>query len=357
MPSEEGSDTMAIDLYQFMEEASRIPGVPGYEAEIGRYYAEAARPYADEITTDALGSVTVRVGNAGPKVMIAAHHDEIGLMITDIEDDGCLRFTRNGGVDPRILPGMELSVITREGALYGVVGAKPPHLLTAKERSKALKMEQLYIDLGYDAETVRKKVRVGDMAVMLARPVKLMGTKLACKTMDDRASVASMLVAMEMTRQLNSPARAYYVATSQEEIGSKGAKTAAYSIAPDFAVAVDVTHGEGPGTGKWEAFPLEKMTIVSGPHLHPELTKICQETADKWRIPYTREIASGHTGTDASAIFNAHGGVPTILLSVPLRYMHTTVEVGDVDVIRDVGRLMALFIDEVARRWEEIKWY
>ena len=348
---------MALDIFNFMETASRLVGVPGYEQEVGAHFADMFREYTDDVTIDALNSVIAKVGCTGPKVMISAHHDEIGMMVLDIEEDGAIRMHRNGGVDPRILPAHEVSVITKTGPVYGVVGAKPPHLLSPQERNVALKFEDLYVDIGYPAEKVRELVRVGDPIVMLAKPVKLAGGRMASKTMDDRASVASMIIAMDMLRRIDAPAQAYFVASSQEEVGMKGAGTAAFAIDPDFAIAVDVTHAEGPGTGRWEAFPIEKMTIVSGPNLHPMLTKKAEEIADKWRIPYHREICAGMTGTDASAIQIARGGIPTILLSVPLRYMHTSVETGVISFIEDVGKLMALFIDEIAREWEGLKWY
>ena len=346
-----------LDIEKFIVAASEKFGVPGYEREVGDYVASQFEGLADEITRDALESVIARVGKGGPKVMVSAHHDEIGLVVTQIEEDGSLRFHRNGGVDPRILPAMEVKVRARGGDLYGVVGAKPPHLLTAADRNKAVGFEDLYVDIGYSAEKVKELVRVGDMIVMLAKPVKLAGGCMAGKTMDDRACVASLLVAMELTKQLNSPAEAYFVASSQEEIGLKGAKVAAHAIDPDFAIAIDVTHGEGPGTGKWEAFPLDKMTIAWGPNLHPALVKRAEEIADKWHIPYAREVASTVTGTDAGSIQVELGGIPVILLSVPLRYMHTTVETIKLDVIRDVGRLVSLIIDELSRDWEGIKWY
>ena len=348
---------MALDIFKFMETASRLVGVPGYEMEIGAHFAGIFREYTDDVQIDALNSVIAKVGTAGPKVMVSAHHDEIGMMVHSIEDDGAVRMHRNGGVDPRILPAHEVSIIAKDGPIYGVVGAKPPHLLSEADRNTAVKFEDLYIDIGYPAEKVKELVRVGDPVVMLAKPVQLAGGRMASKTMDDRASVASMVIAMDMLKRIDAPAQAYFVASSQEEVGMKGAGTAAFAIDPDFAIAVDVTHAEGPGTGKWEAFPIEKMTIVSGPNLHPMLTKKAAEIADKWRIPYHREICAGMTGTDAAAIQIARGGVPTILLSVPLRYMHTTVETGKISVIEDVGKLIALFIDEIAREWEGLKWY
>ncbi len=353
----EWKEVNRMDIEGFIAAASEKLGVPGYEREVGDYVASQFEAFADEVTRDALENVIARVGKGGPKVMVSAHHDEIGLIVTQIEDDGSLRIYRNGGVDPRILPAMEVIVRAKDGPLFGVVGAKPPHLLTEADRKKTVKFDDLYVDIGYPAEKARALVRVGDPVVMRARPVKLSGGCMAGKTMDDRACVASLLVAMDFTKQLRSPAEAYFVASSQEEVGMKGAKVAAHSIDPDFAIAIDVTHGEGPGTGKWEAFPLDKMTIVWGPNLHPALVKKAEEIADKWHIPYAREVASGVTGTDAGAIQVERGGIPVILLSVPLRYMHTTVETVKVDVIRDVGRLVSLIIDEVSRDWEGMKWY
>ncbi|MGI6238414.1 MAG: M20/M25/M40 family metallo-hydrolase [Christensenellales bacterium] len=346
-----------MDIEGFISTATALVGVPGYEREVGDYISDRFREHADEVTRDVMENVIARVGKGGPKVMIAAHHDEIGLVVTAIEDDGCIRFHRNGGVDPRILPGMEVSICARDERLFGVIGAKPPHLLSAADRKKSVKFEDLHIDIGMPAEMARARVRVGDPIVMLAKPVKLAGGCMAAKTMDDRACVASLLVGMALLKRLSPPAEAYFVASSQEEIGLKGARTAAQALEPDFAIAIDVTHGEGPGTGKWEAFPLDRMTIVTGPNLHPALVKRAEEVADKWNIPYAREVASGVTGTDAGAIQVAHGGVPVILLTVPLRYMHTTVETLKLDVIRDVGRLVALLIDEVSRDWEGMKWY
>ena len=348
---------MAPDIFEFMETSSRILGTPGYEADIAAHFAGIFREYTDDVHIDALNSVTARIGTEGPKVMISAHQDEIGMVVLAIEDDGCIRLHRNGGVDPRILPSHEVSIITRTGPVYGVVGAKPPHLLSAAEMKNALKFEDIFVDIGYPAEKVKELVRVGDPVVMLSKPVKLANGRMAGKTLDDRASVASMVIAMDMLKRLEPKAQAYFVASSQEEVGFKGASTSAYAIDPDFAIAVDVTHAEGPGTGRWEAFPIDKMTIVSGPNLHPMLVKKAEEIADKWRIPYTREICSGVTGTDAAGIQIARGGIPTILLSVPLRYMHTSVETGVISVIEDVGKLIALFIDEISREWEGLVWY
>ena len=324
-----------MDIEKFIAEASALPGVPGYEEGVNGAIAEWFRPFADTLFTDALENLYARVVSAsgaeapisemedieariqkrgvGPRVIVCAHQDEIGLVINKIEDDGSLRIFKNGGVDPRILPGMEVSVQTKKGPVYGVIGAKPPHLSTEKERKKALKLGDLYVDIGYPVETVRSLVRVGDMVVMLAPPVTLANGCMAGKTMDDRASIASMLVAAELLSRVQTTAETYFVSTTQEEIGAKGALAATWRLKPDLAIVIDVTHGEGPGTGKWEAYPLDKLTIGHGPNIHPKLETLARDVARKNGIATVREICTGVTGTDAENTQIARGGVPTLL--------------------------------------------
>lgn len=368
-----------MDIEKFIAEVSVLPGVPGYEEGVNGCIAEWFRPFANEMFTDVLENLYARVGGAsetkvskapigiaqagvenrgaGPRIIVCAHQDEIGLVISKIEDDGSLRIFKNGGVDPRILPGMEVSVQTKKGPVYGVIGAKPPHLSTEKERNKALRLEDLYVDTGYPVETVRTLVRVGDMAVMLASPVMLAGGCMAGKTMDDRASIAAMLVAAELLSRVQTTAEAYFVSTTQEEIGAKGAGAATWRLKPDLAIVIDVTHGEGPGTGKWEAYPLDKLTIGHGPNIHPKLEKLASDVAKKNGIATMREICTGITGTDAENTQVARGGVPTLLLSIPLKYMHTSVELIKLDTVFQTGRLIALTIEEIAREWEGFQWY
>ena len=360
-PERKGGNDLDIErIAQFIAETTALPGVPGYEAGVNGGIADWFRPYARDVFTDGLENLYALVGageSAGPKIIVCAHQDEIGLVVSKIEDDGCLRIFKNGGVDPRILPGMEVSVQTASGPLYGVVGAKPPQLLTEKDREKALKLDDLYVDVGYPAGEVRRRVRVGDMVVMRAPSLRLANGRMAGKTMDDRASVAAMLAAAEALSGRNVPAQAYFVSTTQEEIGSKGARTATFRLKPDLAIVIDVTHGEGLGTGKWEAFPVDKVVVGHGPNIHPRLEKIAVETAKENGVDYTLEICTGVTATDASETQTARGGVPTLLLSIPLKYMHTTVELLSLDTVRETGRLIALVIERIAREWEGFAWF
>lgn len=346
-----------MEFFDFMKQASALPGVPGYEAGVNGFFADCFRPLVDNVRTDALENMIAKKGDKGPKVMISAHQDEVGLMVLDIEDDGSIRITHNRGMDPRILPGSEVIVRAKRGDLYGVVGAKPPHLLSADERSKAPMFEDLYVDIGYPAEMVKQLVRVGDQINMKMEPVQLMGNVVAGKTMDDRASVYSMLCAAETLSRMNTEAQVYFVASSQEEVGSKGAQVAAYDIHPDLAIAIDVTFGKDPGADRWDTNPLDKVAIAVGPNIHPMLGKKLIETAKKYRIAHVIEVTNGPTGTDASEIQITHGGIPCVLVSIPLKYMHTSVETINAETVREAGRLMAMFIDEIAREWEDLKWY
>lgn len=345
-----------VDLEKFIREATRKPGVSGYECGVNGYIAEQFRSLADAVTIDRMQNVIARVGCEGPKVLICAHQDEIGMAVTKIEDNGSVRLRRNGGVDPRILPGLEVEIQGRRGPVYGVIGSLPPHLQAPGDGRKAVTFEDVYVDTGYPAEQVRELVRVGDSVVMLAEPQMLADGAMASKTMDDRASVAAMLVAAEELKRMPVKMQVFFAATSQEEVGAYGATAAAFGVNPDWAIAIDVTHGEGPGTAKFEAHPLDRITIERGPLIHRALGRKLESVAKEYRIPYEISAGGGETWTDADSVQFVRGGIPTALLSIPLRYMHTTVETLRLDVVRDAGRLMALTIAAMADEWEDFQW-
>ena len=346
-----------MDLERFIREVTRKPGASGYECGVNGYIAEQFKPLVDSVEIDVMQNVIARVGSEGPVVTISAHQDEIGMVVTKIEENGSVRLHRNGGVDPRILPSLEVEIQGRKGPVYGVIGSRPPHVQTPDEQQKAIKFDEIFVDTGYPVEKVRELVRIGDPVVMLAEPQILADGGMACKTMDDRASVAAMLVAAEELKRMNVKAQVCFVASSQEEVGAYGAQTAAYTTDPDFAIAIDVTHGEGPGTGKFQAFPLDKIVIERGPFIHRKLGRKMEAVAKKYRIPFEVCASGGFTGTDTDTMQVVRGGIPMSLLSIPLRYMHTTVETLKLDVIRDAGRLMAMTIAEMAEEWEGFEWF
>lgn len=346
-----------MDLMALLGQLTGALGLPGHEGEVSGAIARAFEPLADKVWVDPLYNVVAELGDRGPRFLITAHQDEIGLVVLAVEEDGCLRFTRSGGVDMRILPAMPVTVHARSGPLKGVVGAKPPHLLTAEDQKKAVQLKDLYIDVGLSPEKAREMVRPGDLVSLTGPLIKLEDGRWAGKTLDDRACVCAMLAAAGWLGRLRAPAHAFFVAASQEEVGSRGATAATWALDPEVAIVIDVTHADTPGAGKWQTYPLDKLTITVGPNLHPALTKRLQKTAGDNGVAFSVEPCGGGTATDAEVTQVSRAGVPTVLIGVPLKYMHTTVEMVDESVISEAGRLMALFIDELARGWEEIQWY
>jgi putative aminopeptidase FrvX len=275
--------------------------------------------------------------------MIAAHMDSIGLMVTSISE-GLLHFEEIGGIDPRILPGTPVVVHGRRD-LPGVVAMPPMPTLPESVRDSAIGLRHLLVDIGLAEGQVRRLVRVGDLISLATRPVELAGDSLSGHSLDNRASVAALTVCLEGLQNKQHSWDVWAVATAQEEETLGGASTSAYALRPDVAVVIDVTIGKGPGADGWEVFPLGKgPTLGWGANLHPFLYKEFDELAKRLEIPVAMEAAPTYSGTDAHAIQVAREGIPTMLLGIPLRYMHTPVELVVMKDIQRVGRLLAEFI-------------
>ena len=266
-----------MHIEEFRRDVTATPGLTGSEMAVAEYIASAFRPYADEVRIDRLNNVVAHVRGDGPKVVFCAHLDEIGLMMVKIEDDGSLRMGNVGGVDPRILPGMRLTVFGRE-PLLGIVGAKAPHLQSEEESQKNYKREDLHIDLGLPVERVRELVQVGDLVMLEARFTKLQNGRVATKTADDRACVAILLKAMQLLQGMKHKADLYFVATCQEEIGSYGAAMSGFNIEPDFGVALDVCHATTPGP-PLGTHKLDALVASMGPFIHPVLRQKLMDVA------------------------------------------------------------------------------
>jgi len=340
------------DLSAFLRKITALRGLSGDEGPVAQAVFEAFLPLCGEVTVNAMSSVIGRMGKAGPRVMITAHLDEIGLMATVMEEDGAIRFTRVGGVDPRILPGSRVWVYTEEGPMTGVIGAMPPHLLRAEERKKNYEMAALYVDMGLPASRVTALVHPGT-PIALHGPLKtLENRRCAAKTIDDRGGVAVMLRVAELLQQRELPAQVFFVAASQEEVGGMGAETAAYALEPDFGIAIDVTHGEMPGCEPDDVYPLDKVVLTEGPNIHPILHKHLMDLAAKHRVDAVTSICPRVTWTDAASLQIARAGVPTALVEIPLKYMHTTVETVSMDVLDEAARLIAAFIVGLDAGWE-----
>ena len=347
-------------MKEFLAELIEIPGVSGYEEQAAKRIAHEFSKLCDEVQTDSFynvygikrGTAPLKSGDK-PKVLLAAHMDEIALMVNGIDENGFLRFTNIGGVDQRILLAQEVTVHGQE-KLYGIVATVPPHLQAADDAQKVVKMKDLCIDLGMSPEKVKKLVRVGDLITFRSPLVSMQGSMVNGKSIDDRASVVMLAEVMKELDRLQYSAEVYCVATVQEEVGTRGAIISTYKTQPDIGIAIDVTHGETPDAAKEDTYAMDKgVAVFKGPNMHPGLTEKFLETAREYGIECQVGITPGPTGTDARSIQISRSGVPTILLELPLRYMHTTVETLNLDHIKTGARLIALFIASLKEGWEE----
>jgi putative aminopeptidase FrvX len=347
-----------LNIRETLKELLRTAGISGLESGVAAKIAEALRHYTDEVRIDRVGNLIAKVPGQGPEprptVMLAAHMDEIGLMVSKIEKGGFLRVTAIGGVDPRTQVAQEVLVHGRNGVYVGVVGTMPPHLTSPAERGKAAPLEELFVDLGMPEEMVRENVRLGDMVTIRREPLELPFDRIAGKSLDNRASVAAVLECLDLLRRIGHQADVWVVATVQEERGGIGAETASYGLEPDVAIAIDVTFGDMPGAPADASFKLDGgPAICVGPNIHQKLTLGLEEMAKRLDMPHDREIIAGNTGTDAWRIQVQRGGIPTALVSIPLRYMHTSVETVCYRDIERTGKLLAHFIATIDRAYVE----
>ena len=344
-----------MDVQKILTEAAALVGPSGQEAPVAAYFAEEFRPFVDEVRVDDMFNVIAHKKGTGPKVMLCAHMDEIGLMVSHIEEDGAIRLGQVGGVDPRILPACRVWVHGKE-KLFGTIGALPPHLLTSEQRGKNYQREELYVDVGLPAEKVKELVRTGDLVTFATPSTPLLNGQFASKTMDDRACVTILLCAAERLSRMACDADVYFVGSTQEEVGSRGAATAAFAIDPDLAVALDVDHATIPGSRPDTTVELDSLNAAVGPYIQPKLLKRLLDCADSHHVKLQTSVCNRNTATDADEVILARAGIPTVLLSLPLKYMHTTVETIDLAALREGGRVIAHFLSELDAGWEDDLW-
>lgn len=334
-----------MEIVPLLKSLSEASGVSGYEDQVRQIVYDTFSGLADQVRADAMGNlIAFKRGGVGSaprrRIMLAGHMDEIGLIVTAL-DKAFLRFTQVGGFDVRTLMGQEVVVHGRR-PLCGVIGCRPPHVLSAEEREKPVPMDQLFVDVGLGEQALQEAVRVGDL-ITIRRPfMELKGGLVSGKAFDDRAAVAAIAVCLDALRTMRHEWDVYGVATVQEEVGLRGAITSTYGIAPDAGIAIDVGFGNQPGVGPEMAIELDKgPALAFGPYLHPVLFGELQRVAREFEIPVQIEAVPSGTGTDANAIQVTQAGVPTALLSIPLRNMHTPIETLSVKDVQRTGRLMA----------------
>jgi putative aminopeptidase FrvX len=344
-----------MPLPTLLDQLLRTPGPSGHEAGPAAVWRESVGAFSDDVRVDRVGSSAVRVAGTagGPSLAVIGHIDEIGIHVTHIDDDGFLRFAEVGGWDPIQLVGQRIRVATRGGDVLGVIGRKPIHLIRGDEREKAPKIKDLHVDIGAsDGDQARRTVRIGDVGVLEAEPVMLLGERLVSRALDNRIGC---YVAAEAARQVaqagGGPGDVYGVAVVQEETSFAGARTTAFGLEPDIAVVVDVTHAtDQPGV---ELGPVTKHALGSGPVIargtiiHPVVAELLHDTAEELEMGFTVESMGRSTGTDADAVHASRAGVATGIVSVPLRYMHSSVELTDLRDIEAAAKLIAAFAQKL----------
>jgi len=332
----------------FLKQLMSLPGLTAYEDPVREVIAEVWKPLVDELTVSRMGSLHgLKRGNAPeprPRILLAAHMDAIGLIVTGITSGGFLRVFRVGGVDPRILPGMPVTVYGRR-ELPGVIVQPSDALLPASVRGKPVKIEYLLVDTGLEEDEVRAQVRVGDLVTFATDPTELTDDTVYGHSIDNRGSVTALTVCLEELRRVQHAWDVYAVATVQEEETLMGGFTSPYEIRPQIAVAVDVTHAKGPGASDWRTVPLGKgCTLDWGPNTHPVLYEEFRSLAERLDMPYQPAVYPSGSGTDAMGMQIVAEGIPTMVVSIPLRYMHTPVELVSYKDINRAGHLLAQFI-------------
>jgi len=343
---------------EFLKQLIQLPGLAGQEAPVRKIIAETWVPLVDEITTSKLGSLHglkrgnkhLPEGEKRPSILLAAHMDAIGLMVSGFAGS-LLRLAEIGGLDPRVLPGQLVTVhATADGysEIPGTVTQPASFLLPPGSGDGVVPLEHLLVDTGWTEGVLRKKVRIGDLVSFAQIPLDMGEDYLAGHTLDDRASIAAITDCLVSLQGRLCAWDVWAVATVQEEEGLIGAITSAYDLRPDLAVAVDVTFASGPGSPEAETYPFGKgVTLGWGPNIHPGLFHGFKSVADQHEIPYALEPLPRHSGTDAYGMQVAMGGVPTMVVSIPLRYMHTPVEMVSIKDIKRAGRLLAEFIAQL----------
>ncbi|HEY5942149.1 MAG TPA: M42 family metallopeptidase [Solirubrobacterales bacterium] len=333
-------------------------GAPsGYEGPAAEVWREAAS-FA-EVSVDGIGSTIARVGDASPLLAVVGHIDEIGLIVTHVDEKGFLWFAPVGGWDPQILVGQRVEIHGKDGLVLGVVGRKPIHLLEPDQRKKVVELKGMHIDIGAaDREQAEALVRVGDPVVIAAEPMAVAGDRLVSRAMDNRLGAYTALESLRRcVEDKGGPSGSFAaVAAVQEEIGLFGARTAAFQVRPDIAIAVDVTHAtDAPGVDEKEigSHPFGSGPAIGrGSTLSPKVFELLVETAEAEGIDHSISASGRGTSTDADVLQISRAGIPTGLVSIPLRYMHSPVEMVDLRDVEATVELLAAFGARLSSDWD-----
>lgn len=339
-------------MKELMKRLSLASGVSGFEGEVRDIIASELEGHVDKIEEDRLGNIIATRSGSGPSVMLAAHMDEIGLMVRHIDKKGFIRFSKIGGISDQMILNQAVWIHGENGPVMGVIGSKPPHRMKAAERKKVTTHDNMFIDIGAESrEDAEELVSVGDPITFHAPYSELPNSRFTGKALDNRIGC---LVMVEVLKRVDTDATVYGVGTVQEEVGLKGARTSAFKLNPDMALALDVTiAGDHPGMKEEEApakldgGPAVILTDASGRGIitHPRVKDWLLETAGEEDIPVQIEVSEGGT-TDATAIHLTREGIPAGVVSVPTRYIHTTVSMAS---MKDIEMTVDLLVKAIER--------
>ena len=332
-------------------------GIPGYESEIAKIMQGELKKCCDETEIDDFGNVIAKKGKGKKRIMIAAHMDEVGLLVKHITKEGYINFIKVGGIDDRILPAQRVIIKAKSGDYMGVIGTKPPHLQKEEDRKQPLKYENMFLDIGCkNKEEAEKKIEIGDVIIFEPNSGVLNGKLLYGKAVDDRIGCFALIKIMEKLKGIRG-AEVYAVATAQEEVGLKGARTSAFRVDPDFAIAVDTTiAGDTPQITELES-SLKlgdgvAITIIEasgrGVIVNEKIKGLLISTAKANKIKYQIDVVEGGM-TDGAIIYMNREGVPTGVLSIPTRYIHSPTSVFNIDDVNSAIELAVKVIQKVAR--------
>ncbi len=338
-----------MDVAELLLTLSGCTGVSGAEQPVAERIAEIIKPFCQRVEIDPLGSVlaSVRPAKEGyPTVLLDAHMDEVGMIVTYIDDKGFLKVGNCGGVDRRLLLAQRVIVHGKE-PVYGVIAAPPPHLSTGEERKKVPSMDELVIDIGCSPERARELVRPGDRVTIDAPGARLLNDRICAKASDDRAGVAAVLRAVELLDKEEFPWGIKALFSVQEEVGERGAKAGGFAADCDIALAVDVSFALTSDAPEHKCGRMGEGPMIGiSPTLTASISDRFVALAKEHDIPYQLEVMAGETSTNADALGVAGKGAKTGLLSIPLRYMHTPVEVTEPADMENTARLLKEFIKE-----------
>ena len=340
-----------MDHQEVLGRLCALAGPSGFEGTVAREAARLLEPLVDRVQVDRMGSVVGlrRCGKENaPKLLLDAHLDEIGFLVTGHEE-GFLRIAPLGGVDPRMLPDRELTILTQPPML-GVVACLPPHIQTREDMDKSQPMREMVVDVGLTQEEAQRRIPIGTPAVYRTGCEPL-GEELLCgKALDDRACFAILLDTLERLAGEELDVDLYVLGSTQEETHSTGAITAAFGVMPDLCVAVDVTHGDSPDAPKDKTFKLGGGPVIGvGPNCTRWMSKRLERKAKELDMDCQIEVMAGHSGTNGWDLQISREGVATAVLSLPLRYMHTPVETASRADMTDCARLLAQFIRDIGK--------